>query len=161
MSKLEESVVYICEAHPAFTFRIGNKRHKFIKHVLHLDDEQQIADLDAALLDIPALSLKVKKIDKAAAEELVKSLVKPGLGGAVKGSVSAQDILNSQKPLQERDADFANLQPGQEDAIVEELAKDSNLLLTQKQENPIVSTTEASAKVKPNALNFLKEKSKA
>lgn len=160
MTQLEESVIYICKAHPSFSFRIGNKRHKFTKHELHLDNEEQIADLDAALIDIPTLALKVKKVDKKAAAEFVASLIKNPLGGAVKGPVSAQDILNSQKPLQERDAAFENLEPGQEDEIIDKLNDDSNLILTQKQENPVVSTTEPEKPKASNSLNFLQEKVK-
>ena len=125
----------------------------------------------------PAFALKFFKVDKAAADEFVRQQMNKGKGvmtGAVKGGVDSQDIINSQtaQPLAERDAELDAMGKEQADELRDKLASDSELVLTQKVENPVVSSVEnkvsepekttleeskPAAEVKPSPLAALKQ----
>jgi hypothetical protein len=159
MAKLSEPQVYICKKYPKYKFRIEKKHYQFENGQLQVHTEEDVEALDNVLDTIPAIALLVAKVDKDAAEAFVREQMKKKdpFGGAVKGTVDSQDILNSQKPLAERDAALSGLEQSQMDALTDELAKDSDLIMTQKVENPVVSTTEKPTE-KPKLDLGLKEK---
>lgn len=151
---LEEPVRYVCQKYPKFSFRIETTRFKFDKGQLLITNPAEVEMLDELLANKPDFAMKIKKVDKAAAEEFARQhRNKEGmLGGAVKGGLDSQKILDSQTPIEARDKALADaVDPKALDALTDELAKDSALVLTQKAENPVESST---TPTKPSPLNI-------
>ena len=124
--------VYACPKYSGFNFRLGDKRYVFEKHQLILDNKDEADALDDFLKTSVSFASKIKKVDLATAEALVANHVKEH-GGAHSGPFSSQIMTNmEQKPLVDRDNQFANLPKGAADKITEALAAESDLIVTAK-----------------------------
>jgi len=162
MTDLKEPVRYICKKFPKFYFRIDTTRYQFVDGQLVVHAQEDVDALDNLLKTNPAFQIKFFKVDKAAAAEFVRQQRNQNKGvmtGAIKGGVDSQDIINSQtaQPLKERDAELAAMGEKQADALRDELAQDSELVLTKKVEQPVISSV--TPKEKPaNPLAGLVEK---
>ena len=128
----ELKVVYACKSSAGFLFRVGETRHRFQEHQLILTNEDEIIELDEALEKYPNLAFKVKKVKLAEAEALVANH-KATHGGAISGpfSSSAMSALEPNK-LGERDKSLDLMSTEQKAGLVEAMAKDSDLILTEK-----------------------------
>lgn len=154
------STIYVCKQTPALRFRLGDNRYQFNNGELRLSNEKDIKQLDELIKTKMPFSATVSKVDKEAAEVFARQHMKDTQFklGASKGGIDSETIRHSQTPIEQRDAELSDISPGQLDHIKEELQNDSNLIITDKVENPIVSTT---TPVKPaNALSNLTEKRK-
>ncbi len=166
MENEKEPIQYVCKKFPKFSFRISNTRYKFNDGLLFLEDETHVKALDALILKNSTFTQNVVKIDKEAAEVFVRERIKNLganrlLSGAKKGGVDSQDILNSQdfRSLQERDIEMSNLSKEAADELVETLAKDSSLILTEKEKNPIKSSVDKASEIAQNSsLKMFKQK---
>jgi len=144
MTKLNEPVIYISDKYPSFMISVEKKNYRFTNHELRIQTQEEVDAFDKVLAEVPVLSTKFRKVDKAAAEEFVKNLMqRNSRHSAVKGPVSSQDILHAQSPLQERDADLSALQPDQLATLTQEMAADNSFIMTEKAKNPLTSTVDA------------------
>jgi len=146
MTKLEKPVIYISDKFPSFMIRVGKTKYRFRNHELQINTQEEVDAFDQALEENPTLQTKFRKVDKAAAEELVRQLMRgKQRHSAVKGPVSSQDILHSQSPLQERDASLSALQPDQLNTLTEEMAADNSFIMTEKAKKPLTSSVDKPA----------------
>jgi hypothetical protein len=151
MAKLDEPVIYISDKFPKFKIRVGKKKYQFQKHELHVYTEEEVQALDEILEENSMLKTKFRKVDKAAAEEFVKSLMRKNpRHAAVKGPVSAQDIMHSQSPLQERDAALSQMTEEQVNSLTNEMASDNAFVMTEKANNPVPDSADSAVKTKLN-----------
>lgn len=143
MTKLETPVFYICEKFPSLAVRFDKKRYKFNNHELRITTQEEVDTIDEILEENSILASKIRKVDKTAAEEFVKSLLNKNTHRmAVKGPVSAQDIIHAQTPIDQRDANLTALQPDQLHNLTKELADDNSFIMTEKAKNPETSSVD-------------------
>ena len=122
---------------------------QFIDGNYRTDDDELAAAVDA---DIEAghLSRWVRKVDRAAAEQLVRDHIAAREGtGAQTGTQTSQATANL-NVLQARDQELHKLPDAVVDTVVDKLADESDLLLTVAA--PVVAAPEVVAK--PVGINF-------
>lgn len=128
----EVQSVYVCEKYAGFQFRAETTRFRFEKHQLILTDVDLIAEMDAAIAKHPAIAGKVKKVDYAAAEALVKNHQKTH-GGAHSGPFGSNAMAgNEANKIDTRDDSLAKMPPAEKKELLAALAKESDLILTEK-----------------------------
>lgn len=125
-------VVYACQRHAGFQFRAGERRFRFEKHQLVVDNLADVLAIDEVCELYPQIGSKVKKVSLEQAEALVAQHIKDH-GGAAKGPFTAahgnQGDLNT---IQKRDAALGAMTPEQEAELRQKLADDSELLTTKQ-----------------------------
>lgn len=135
--------IYACEKYAGFQFRLGETRHQFEKHQLVIIDKAIADELDDFLSTNPAFAMKVKKVDLAAAEALVANH-KATHGGAHSGPFSSNAMAQMETDkLEGRDKQFAQMSPEDKANVTDAMAKDSDLILTEKVEAPVVAPAKA------------------
>jgi len=150
-----ELVVFVAPSisNLTITVPIGDIRKKlqFDHHRLEVDQETAEV-LRAAIKKTPALQSKIKEVNKSAAEALAKAHMKSRQGGAISGGFNSGHV----RQLQSRDENLRHQGVSEADLskLRTDLAKDSNLILTEKAApKPIqVSDETAATPVKLNAL---------
>ena len=142
---------------PLFLTR-NKTRFQFTAGELKLKNEAEIAELDDLIATKMPFSAHVKKVDIEAAEAFALQHMKDNQFklGASKGGIDSETIRHSQTPIEQRDAELSAISPAQLAEVKDALAKDSGLILTDKVENPVVSSTAPVVPAKPaNALSLL------
>lgn len=158
MSTPKDEVLYICKKYPQFSFRLTKSRIQFQKGELRLTDPAEIKMLDGLLETNPTFKQLIKKVDKEAAEKFVRERMRQQQSAAVKGGVTAEDIKHAQTPLEERDANFANMTDEQSQTLTDEMQKDSDLVLTEKTNNPVVDSTSKPTLPLPSLASLVEKK---
>ena len=131
--------IYACEKYAGYNFRLGENRHVFEKHQLIITDEIIADELDDFLSTNPAFAMKVKKVDLAEAEALVENH-KATHGGAHSGPFSSNAMAQMETDkLEGRDKQFAQMSTEDKANVTDAMAKDSDLILTEKVDAPAVS----------------------
>jgi len=128
MSDEAKTVSYVCPSAAGFSFRLGESRIKFKSGVLDLKDESLIKQLDELLEANPVFKRRIKKVDKKAALALMNAH-KAERHGGVKGGLTAQKVLDSQK-TPAGDAALSGLTSEQQAELVDAVKKTTGLNIT-------------------------------
>lgn len=153
----ENPVIYVCAAHAGFFFTLHKVKYRFTQHELKITDPEQEKAIDELIEKNEIFQRKIKKVDKAEAEKLVAEH-QARHGGAHKGPITAQAILNSQKVTTQADAALAGMADEDAAKLQEKMKEDSDLILTEstKQqhssvENNIPEATKSGLKLTPSS----------
>jgi len=132
-------VSYTCASAPGFSFRIDKTRFRFSQGVLVLEDQYFIDALDELIKKNPNFRQRVKKVDKAAALELMRAH-QAERGGASKGGLTSQSHASSPEiPVTTGDAAMNNLTIEQQQELIDATKQDSGLNLTKIPAEPTKS----------------------
>lgn len=152
--------IYACKTSSGFQFRLGENRYRFEKHQLVITDEVAAKELDDFLAKTPAFAAKVQKVDLAAAEALVANH-KATHGGAHSGpfSSSAMAQMETDK-LEGRDKQFAQMSLEDKANVTDAMAEDSDLILTEKVNAPVVAAVAPALKETIKPVSILSKQAK-
>lgn len=142
--------VYACAQHAGYAFRVGKKRYRFEKHQLIITDEAEAGAFDKCLKDVPTIGAKVKKVDAAAAEALVKNHIATH-GGAKSGMFSSKaNGQHEAEKMTEGDAQLNNVSQEDKDTITDAF-KEDGLVLTEKTDvvTPVEEVSKLQETTKP------------
>ncbi len=153
--------IYACEASAGFSFRVDEITYRFVKHQLIVEDKEEAEALDAFLAKYTVIGNKVKKVDLASAEALVQNH-KDTHGGAHSGMFSSSAMAQmEQDKLENRDAQFAKMPEAAKANVVDAMAADGDLILTEKTDSVPPAATASGLIDNTKPVSILKQSKKA